>query len=123
MAANRQLDLVALALFAIACIGIEHRNYGTIDMIAGRRAAAACPENESTPYSPECFYFIAEVSEPHIRWPATPAWSISTAPPDPPRGRDELSGSPCPGNNESVPYSQNCIKFLSGWFWHPKSIE
>jgi hypothetical protein len=62
MAANRQLDLAALALIALACMGIEHRNHGTIDITAGQRAAAACPENESTPYSPECFDFIADPS-------------------------------------------------------------
>jgi hypothetical protein len=55
MAPNRRLDLAAVALIAIACIGIEHGNQGTIDVMPEQRAAAACPENESTPYSPECF--------------------------------------------------------------------
>jgi hypothetical protein len=30
---------------------------------------------------------------------------------------------PCPDNNENVPYAPSCIKFLSGWFWHPNSNE
>ena len=46
MAPNRQLDLAAVALIAIACIGIEHGNQGTIDVTSEQRAA--CPENEST---------------------------------------------------------------------------
>jgi hypothetical protein len=122
MAANRQLDLMAVALIAFACIGIENRNQGT-DLLAGRHASAVCPENESTPYGRECFELIAGVFNFDMRWPATPANSISTAPPTTPRRRGEPSGSPCPGNNENVPYAPSCIKFLSGWFWHPNSIE
>src|SRR5262249_62095304 len=96
---NRQLDLAAVALIAIACIGIEHGNQSTIATMAGQRAAAACPENESTPYTPECFALIAGAFEPDIRRPAILAKSLSTAPPDPSRGRAGLSGPPCPGTN------------------------
>jgi hypothetical protein len=117
MAANRQFDLIAVALITIACIGIESRNRGT-DLLAERRAEV-CPENESTPYSWECFELIAGVSD--FRWPEAPANSISTTPPHGRAGRP--FGSPCPGNNENVPYTPGCIKFLSGWFWHPNSIE
>ena len=120
MAANRQLDLMAVALIAIACIGIESRNQGT-DLPAGRPVSAVCPENESTPYGRECFELIAGMFKSDIRRPAAPANSISTAPPGTPRAGP--SGSPCPGNNENVPYTPSCIKFLSGWLWHPNSIE
>jgi hypothetical protein len=118
MAVSSQLNLVVVAVIAIACIGIEHGNQETIDLMAGQHAAA-CPENESTPYSPECFDLIAGAFEFEIRWPATAAKNISVTPADAPRGRARLSGLPCPGNNENVPYTSSCIKFLSGWFWHP----
>src|SRR5262249_26961503 len=123
MTINRQLHLAALALIAIACIGIEHGNQSTIAMMAGQRTAAACPENESAPYTPECFALIAKSFESDIRSPAILAKSLSTAPPEPSRGRAGVSGSPCPGNNENVPYTSSCIKFLSGWFWQPNSTE
>jgi hypothetical protein len=121
MPANKQLDLMAVALIAIACIGIENRNQST-DLLAGRDASAVCPENESTPYSRECFELIAGVSKSDIGRPTTLANSISTAP-QARTGALGRSDSPCPGNNENVPYAPSCIKFLSGWFWHPNAID
>jgi hypothetical protein len=32
-------------------------------------------------------------------------------------GQDDLRSAACPSNNENVPYSAACIRFMSGWFW------
>jgi hypothetical protein len=33
----------------------------------------------------------------------------------------DAPGQACPPNNENVPYSATCIKFMSGWFWRPNT--
>jgi len=29
------------------------------------------------------------------------------------------AGPACPSNNENAPYSADCLRFMSGWFWQP----
>ena len=36
---------------------------------------------------------------------------------------ETLPGPACPANNENVPYSADCIRFMSGWFWQANATE
>jgi hypothetical protein len=114
-----KLDLMIVVLLAGGLIWIEHRNHGNIDMSAAkegaRRTAAVCPENESVPHSAECFDLIEGAAESDLRWQFKAPSAASL--PSGATGRADLRAPPCPANNENVPYTPNCLKFMSGWFW------
>ena len=110
------------ALVAAAVLWIEHGNRVDSDIPVGAANAASagsvCPDSENVPYSADCIAFMqgdvasavrASWREPAKNLPVTPTQAVGSA---------EASGSPCP-NNENTPYSANCIRFLSGWFWQP----
>jgi hypothetical protein len=110
------------ALVAAAVLWIEHGN--RIDSetpVSAANAASAgtvCPGSENVPYSADCIAFMqgdvgsgvgVSLRRPAMSLLATPTPAIASA---------DSSGAPCP-SNENVPYNENCIRFLSGWFWQP----
>jgi hypothetical protein len=111
------------AAIAAAMIWVEHGHRVDIvtsspPEVAGR--AAACPENESVPHSADCFMFIQGGIAPDARSRLNASGlnasesvrevSLDAPGHEPPR-------PPCPPNNENVPYSASCLRFMSGWFW------
>jgi hypothetical protein len=107
-----KLDLVILAAVAGGMLWVEHSNRIKIEapspaeVAAG--SAAVCPEDESTPFSADCIISLGSVP-PNVRWRVIASESALAAPPEP--------GPACPPNNENVPYSSQCLKFMSGSFW------
>jgi hypothetical protein len=113
---------VIAALAAAAVLWIEHGN--RIDSEAPLGAAKAapagtvCPDSENVPYSADCIAFMQGDVAPGVRVSLQePARNLASLPTQALPSAD-LSGAPCP-SNENVPYSANCIRFLSGWFWQP----
>jgi len=111
--AVRKQTLVILAAAAGGMLWIEHGNRTRIEALGpaelAERNVALCPENESTPFSADCITSVVGSVPADVRWRVTALESALAAPPDP--------GPACPRNNENVPYSTRCLKFMSGWFW------
>jgi hypothetical protein len=110
------------AFIAAAVLWIEHGNRIDSDTPVGAANAApagtVCPDSENVPYSADCIAFMqgdvasevrVSLREPAKYLPVTPTQAVGSA---------EALGAPCP-SNENAPYSANCIRFLSGWFWQP----
>lgn len=120
-----KLNLFIVASIAGGALWIEHGNHVNMETSApaevAEHAAAVCPDNESTPHSLDCFEFQGDVTS-NIRGRMNTAESTPTTSPDTP-GRADLSGPACPANNENVPYSANCLRFLSGWRWQATPTE
>ena len=74
--------------------------------------ADACPHKESNPESTECIAFIMGAIPPVPRPQLQPDKASTQKPVS-----SDAAGSPCPPNNENLPYSAECLKFLSGWYW------
>jgi hypothetical protein len=124
MRTPRLVSKLSLALTAAAIAGavfwIEHGHRIDIATPTGTAfaapAGAVCPENENRPPSAACIVFMqGDGASSQVRWRVNTG---TNAPADAP-GSDESFGPACPANNENVPYSANCLKFLSGWFWRP----
>jgi hypothetical protein len=84
-------------------------------------AARACPDSENMPYTATCLAFLNGSAAPERRVSA-PESGLAERPsttrvmessPLAPR-------SPC-GDTDAVPYTVNCIAFMSGWFWRPNA--
>jgi hypothetical protein len=106
---------------AAAAAWIDHRNNLNVRDVQPERlvsVASLCPAYESVPHSSECFKFLGASDVPPVRVDAVQ--NSSPLSPDLP---GELHRPACPLNNENVPYSAKCLRFLSGWFWHPPSDE
>ena len=115
-----KLDLaVIVALVAGCALWVEngHRviiDAPTEDELAAVAAAAACPDNDTVPYSARCLEFLKGASVSGTSWQANePA---ATVPTDAPRHTEVASlvpGAACP-HNDNVPYSAGCLAFLKG---------
>jgi len=116
-----RLDLVALGIVvAGAVLWIEHGHRIDIETLAGATFAASarpvCSDNENVPYSADCIEFMRGDAASGIHWRANVPKSLPAAAAATPENAAS-SGPPCPASNENVPYSANCLRFLSGWFW------
>jgi hypothetical protein len=118
-----RLDRAAIiASIAGAVLWIEHGHSIDIETPTGAAFAAPvarmCPESENVPYSADCIAFMDGDNASNVvirvnaerRIPAVSAHRPDSA---------ESAGPACPANNENVPYSADCLRFLSGWFWRP----
>ncbi len=117
-----KLDLAVLvALIAGSVLWIEHGHHFDIEAPTDAKLAmsvgAVCPDNENVPYNTDCITFMQGDGlgdgAPDMRWRANAPRTI------PAPERSESPGPACPANNENVPYSARCIRYLSGWFWQP----
>ena len=118
---------VIVAAIAGAVLWIEHGHRIVTDAptaaeLAASRAATACLDNENVPYGENCIVFMQGVAAADGRWRRNAAESAPVGSPDAP-GRAELPGPACPPNNENVPYSASCLRFMSGWFWRANAAE
>jgi hypothetical protein len=106
-----KFDLAIVVCVAAGMLWIEHGHRISIatPMAAEMRAASACPDNDSVPFSADCIAFIDGGASAAARTRMSVAASAPTNSPD----------TPCPPSNENSPYSARCIKFLSGWYWQP----
>ena len=111
-----------VALIAAAVLWIEHGNRIDAETpVSAANAAPAgtvCPESENLPYSADCIAFMQGDFASGVRVSLHELAKNLPSPPTLVVGSADPSGAPCP-SNENVPYSANCIRFLSGWFWQP----
>jgi type II secretory pathway component PulL len=117
-----RLDLLVVAAVACGVIWIEHEHRINVMPTAEEAAASeasACPDNDSIPFSADCIAFIRSAGSTAVRTRRSAAMIASAASTDAP-GRADLHTPACPASNENAPYSAKCLKFLSGWFWHPE---
>jgi hypothetical protein len=114
-----KLDVtVVVAALVSAIVWAERANDVTIDAptpaeIALRDAAAACPNNDSMPYTARCLTFVGSKHTPDWGERISLAQSRIAASTS---AEAVASGSECP-DNDNRPYPPACIQFLSGWFW------
>jgi hypothetical protein len=126
-----KLDLAIVATIAAGLLWFEHQQRVTIETTGGVEVAgqaSVCPDSDTAPYSAACLAFIEGGLSPDVRQRSRPRLRISTAAhaatvEPAARGQEESRGPACPLSNENAPYSEKCIKFLSGWFWHPNPPE
>jgi hypothetical protein len=112
-----KLDLAIVAVVAAAMVWVEHENRIIITTPAAAEAAPAstvCPEKDSVPFSADCLTFIGGGA------PAVRARTVAAEAPAAPADPHEAA---CPASNENGPYSARCLKFMSGWYWHPNPAE
>lgn len=118
-----KLNLLIIASIAGAVLWIEHGNHVSLETSAPVELAApavpVCPENESVPHSADCFAFQGDVAS-DVRERLNIAQGART--PDPP-ARAVSAGPACPPNNENLPYSTKCLRFLSGPDWQVTPAE
>ena len=117
MVSKLDVAVVAAAL-GCAIISAERANDVTIDAptpaeVALRDADAACPNNDSVPYTARCLTFVGSKHTPDWAERISLAQSRIAAATS---AEAAVSGSECP-DNDNKPYPPACIRFLSGWFW------
>lgn len=111
-----KLDLaIVVALVAGCAFWIERGQRVVIDaptqseLAAAAIAAAACPDNDSMPYSVDCILFMSgtnwRMSEETTTAASQPARPAEVSPP--------AAGPPCP-DRDTVPYSDACLAYLQG---------
>jgi len=123
-----KLGLAAtVASGAGAALWIEHGHHINIETPTGAAfatpVAAVCPASENVPYSADCIAFMQGDVASDVRWRVNAAASMPAPPAAYAPASAELPGPACPANNENVPYSAKCLRFLSGWFWRPNLSE
>jgi hypothetical protein len=115
-----KLDLALVAVVAAGMLWIEHDHRIFIGTPAAAEvappAASVCPDTDDVPFSADCIKFIDGGVLPDIQVGLSAAGSAPAVSRDP-QGRAELQAPACPPSNENAPYSADCIKFLSGWYW------
>ena len=109
-----KLDLVVLAAVGGGMLWIEHGHRINIAPPTAAEvadpAAAVCPDSDSVPFSADCIALIGGGRDIGVRSSENAAASTPAAPVG-------LTAPACPSNNENRPYSAQCLRYLSGWFW------
>ena len=119
-----KLDLAVVAALSVGLLWIEHEHRVIVATpVAAEEApsaASVCPETDDVPFSADCITFInggvlRDVSSKlNTRAP--------TASPDT-QQHAQLRGPACPPSNENAPYSADCLRFLSGWYWQASPTQ
>jgi len=121
-----KLDLAIVAVVAGGMLWIEHEHRIIIATPAAAEVAPAdasvCPTTDDVPFSADCIAFIDNGVLPTIHARVSAAASTLAAATDP-LGPADVRAPACPSSNENAPYSANCIKFLSGWYWQANPTE
>jgi hypothetical protein len=119
-----KLDLALVAVIAAGLFRVEHAHRIVIATPAAAEvmppAASVCPDTDDVPFSADCIRFIdgGILPDIHARKSATAGVLSSKA-----HGRADLHAPACPASNENAPYSADCLKFLSGWYWQANPSE
>jgi hypothetical protein len=110
---------LAVIAAAIVCgaMWVERSHHISIDAptpaeIAFQIAVAACPDNDSMPYTASCLAFMQSSPAPSRGGGRSLTESAASLDPS------MHSISECP-DNDNKPYPPDCVRFLSGWFWQP----
>jgi hypothetical protein len=118
-----KLDLAAVAVLAVGMLWIEHEHRIIVATPMAAEAVSAtsvCPETDDVPFSADCIAFIDGAVLPDGRLQInTRARAASPGV----QRRTELNSPACPVSNENTPYSEDCLKFLSGWYWQANPTD
>jgi hypothetical protein len=133
--ATRRCDLklgraVIVGAIAAAALWIEHGHRTVTDAptsteLEALAAARACPDSENMPYTARCLAFLegSGASASGMHWRPGAAESASADRPAAPKNVElsAVASQPACADNDTVPYTANCIAFMTGWFWRPNT--
>ena len=132
-ATSAEVDLklvraVILVLIGGAALWIEYGHRTVTDAptsteLDALAAARACPDSENMPYTATCLAFLNGSAASEMRWRANARERVPAEQPSVARTTESSPGAPrsaC-GDTDAVPYTLNCIAFMSGWFWRPNA--
>jgi len=111
-----KLDLAIVVVLVAGCaFWIERGQRVVIDaptqseLAAAAVAAAACPDNDSLPYSMDCILFMSGT-----KWRSNPAeTAAANSQPASAAVSPPAASAPCP-ERDTVPYSDACLAYLQG---------
>jgi hypothetical protein len=120
--------IVIVAVIAGAALWIEHGHRTVTDAptraeLDALAAARACPDNENMPYTPACLAFLQGSAGSELRWRPTAAGRVPAERAFMPKDLELTSVAPraaC-ADSDAMPYTSNCIAFMTGWFWQPNT--
>jgi hypothetical protein len=117
---------VTLVLIGGAALWIEYGHRTVTDAptsteLDALAAARACPDSENMPYTATCLAFLSGSAASEGR-----ANAPERVPAEQPSATRALESSPVApraacGDTDAVPYTLNCIAFMTGWFWRPNA--
>jgi hypothetical protein len=130
-ATNAEVELkfvraVIMVLIGAAALWIEYGHRTVTDAptsteLDALAAARACPDSENMPYTATCLAFLNGSA---VSWTrANAPEMVSAERSSEARSMESSRGasrSAC-GDTDAVPYTMNCITFMSGWFWRPNA--
>jgi len=130
-ATNAEVDLkvvraMIMVLLGGAALWVEYGHRTATDARTSTEsdalaAARACPDSENMPYTASCLAFLNGSAAPERRANAPERGAAEQ-----PSATKALESSPVAprsacGDTDAVPYTPNCIAFMSGWFWRPNA--
>jgi hypothetical protein len=130
-ATNAEVDLkfvraMIMVLLGGAALWIEYGHRTATDAptsteLDALAAARACPDSENMPYTATCLAFLNGSAAPERRANAPERGAVEQR-----SATRALESSPVAprsacGDTDAVPYTLNCIAFMSGWFWRPNA--
>src|SRR4051794_39805687 len=128
-APNAEMDLkfvraVIMVLMGGTALWVEYGHRTVTDAptsteLDALAAARACPDSENMPYTATCLAFLNGSAAPERRANVPERESAEQI-----SATRALESSPVAprsacGDTDAVPYTLNCIAFMSGWFWRP----
>jgi hypothetical protein len=122
--------VVIFAAIAAAALWIEHGHRTVTDAptsteLEALAAARACPDSENMPYTARCLAFLegSGAAASGMHWRPGAAESASADRPAAPKNVElsAVASQPACADNDTVPYTANCIAFMTGWFWRPNT--
>ena len=118
--------VVIFAAIAAAALWIEHGHRIVTDAptpteLEALAAARACPDSENMPYTARCLAFLQGSAAAETGAPNTA--ERAAAPPSPPSdvASTSMAAPAACADTDTVPYTANCIAFMTGWFWRPNT--
>ena len=128
---NAEVDLkfvraMIMVLLGGAALWIEYGHRTATDaptstQLDALAAARACPDSENMPYTATCLTFLNGSAAPERRANAPERGAVEQR-----SATRALESSPVAprsacADTDAVPYTLNCIAFMSGWFWRPNA--
>jgi hypothetical protein len=122
--------VVIFAAIAGAALWIEHGHRTVTDAstpaeLEALAAARACPDSENMPYTASCIAFLEGSGASAMHWRPAAAKSASAEQVATSKNVEltAVASRPACADNDTMPYTANCIAFMSGWFWRPNTAR
>jgi hypothetical protein len=113
-----------MVLLGGAALWIEYGHRTTTDAptsaeLDALAAARACPGSENMPYTATCLAFLDGRAAPERRANAPERGAAKQRSATRALESNPVAPRSACGDTDAVPYTLNCIAFMSGWFWRP----